>query len=445
MVKTGAAASQYQSDAGNAEHVVSAARPAQLSLLSSTKQPARGASRSLRVLVGVQDAGLNGIETYAEQVALAGAAAGHEVTLLVTTDQIAEQVRARNASASLRIVSAGLSAASKSRVLAQRLLPQLHTQRVGEALRRLIREAPHTFDAVHLNRPALAPYVQGVGQIFVAGWYYPHAPAERLVETWNHTQGALPRRLVLAAKAMAYYAGDAQGYRASTVVVACTETLASQLRAQGLRAVACPPPVQATPPVEETTSRVDGELRLLLCCGDLSHPRKNIAHALRAAGLLANAARRVIVRVIGSNAASLEAEAALLPETVSVEFIGTKSPLEVREEMRRADVFLLPSLYEEWGYVAVESILSGTPVVTNPVYPFADMLAGGLGVVAREISASAYADAICRALNHVRGRQLAEAGERRFGVRAVGSRLTNIWSGIEHGLEPAFVATPAFA
>jgi glycosyltransferase involved in cell wall biosynthesis len=182
-----------------------------------------------------------------------------------------------------------------------------------------------------------------------------------------------------------------------------------------------------------------------LCCGDLSHPRKNIGHALRAAGLLACSDRRVVVRVIGGNAAALEAEVAQLPATVAVEFIGTKSPLEVREEMKRADVFLLPSLYEEWGYVAVESILSGTPVVTNPVYPFADMLAGGLGVVAREISDGAYAEAIARALNHMRGRQLAEAGERRFGVRTVGSRLTNIWSGLEHGREPALVAVPAFA
>jgi glycosyltransferase involved in cell wall biosynthesis len=458
MVYTATAASEFGSDASESVEQVSEASTAQLTLVSSSKPRSRTERAtathavrrpSLRVLVGVQDEGFNGIETYAEQVALAGMSAGHEVTLLVTTDQVAELVRTRTAGSGLEVVSAGLTAPTKSRLLAQRLLPQLHTQRVGEALKRVLRSASVAYDVVHLNRPALAPWVEGRAQLFVAGWYYPHAPVERLTETWNHTQGRLPRRIVLAAKAMAYYAGDAQGYRASTVVVACTETLAAQLRSQGLRAVACPPPVQASPePLDaqaEPLAAEDGELRLLLCCGDLSHPRKNVAQALRATALLAHAERSVVLRVIGANSAALDAELAALPRGVRVEFLGTKSPREVREEMRRAHVFLLPSLYEEWGYVAVESILSGTPVVTNPVYPFADMLAGGLGVVAQEISASAFADAIERALSLVRGRQLAEAGERRFGATAIGSRLANVWSAPEQAADPVFAALPAFA
>lgn len=404
-------------------------------------------SKRMRVLVGVQDEGFNGIETYAEQVALAGAAAGHDVTLLVTTDGVAESVRKRTEATSLTVISLGLASPSKSRVLAQRLWPQLHTQRVGDALRKLMRSSANGFDVVHLNRPALAPWAEGEAQVFVAGWYYPHAPVERLTETWNHTQGHLARRVVLAAKSIAYYAGDAQGYRASTVVVACTETLAAQLRAQGHRAIACPPPVRASDASEELSEPSDGgPIRLLLCCGDLSHPRKNLAHALRATGLLAeSSSRRIVVRVIGANASALEAEAAALGASVSVEFLGTRSPQAVREEMQQAHALLLPSLYEEWGYVAVESILSGTPVVTYPVYPFADMLAGGLGVIAREVTPASFAEAIERSLHNVRGEALAQAGARRFGASAIGSRLTNIWSGLERGEEAAFVAAPAFA
>lgn len=100
--------------------------------------------------------------------------------------------------------------------------------------------------------------------------------------------------------------------------------------------------------------------------------------------------------------------------------------------MRRADVFVLPSLYEEWGYVAVESILSGTPVATYPVYPFSDMLAGGLGVVAMELRVNALCDAIERgAATGLRGSALSQAGQERFGSAAVGERLGRIWQG--HG------------
>jgi glycosyltransferase involved in cell wall biosynthesis len=421
----------------------SRASTGQLSLVHS-RTPS--GSKIMRVLVGVQDEGFNGIETYAEQVALAGLAAGHQVTLLVTTDRVAESVRKRTEGAQLTVISLGLASPSKSVVLAQRLWPQLHTQRVGEALRKLMRSGS-AFDVVHLNRPALAPWVEGEAQIFVAGWYYPHAPVERLTETWNHTQGHVARRVVLAAKSIAYYAGDAQGYRASTVVVACTETLAAQLRAQGHRAIACPPPVRMNQAGEQLTEPSDsGPVRLLLCCGDLSHPRKNLAHALRATGLFSeSSSRRIIVRVIGANASALEAEAAALGASVSVEFLGTRSPEAVREEMQQAHALLLPSLYEEWGYVAVESILSGTPVVTYPVYPFADMLSGGLGVIAREVTPRSFAEAIERALHNVRGAALAQAGARRFGAATVGSRLTNIWSGLERGEESVFVAAPAFA
>lgn len=441
MVHSGTAASQFDAKARESHEIALEAPAPHLTLVSSAPQR----SRALRVLVGVQDEGFNGIETYAEEVAVAGESAGHEVTLLVTTDAVAALVRARHESSRLRVVSLGLTPPSKSLVLAQRLLPQLHTQRVGQALRRVLQAEP-SFDAVHLNRPALAPFVEGNAQVFVAGWYYPHAPAERLVETWNHTQGKLPRRLVLAAKSMAYYAGDAQGYRASTVVLACTETLAAQLRSQGLRAVACPPPVRASDESDAGELDVEParELKLLLCCGDLSHPRKNIVHGLRAAALLARPERTVSVRIIGANSAALSHAIAELPETVRVEFLGTQSPSQVRAEMRRAHAFLLPSLYEEWGYVAVESILSGTPVVTYPVYPFADMLKGGLGVVAENISPEALAQAVEQSLTCMRGQLLAQAGARRFGANAIGARLTNIWRG-EHAVEPAFVAHPAFA
>lgn len=426
-------------DALGAGEVASFSRPRRNARSPLQAPPA---APRLRVLVGVQDIGFHRVETYAEQVALAAASSGHDVTLLVSNDAIARTVRERTVGTGLRVASAKLAPAGRRQLLAERLLPQLHTRRVGLGLAAFLRAHPDEFDVLHLNRPALSPWASGVKQVCVAAWFYPHEARRRLHDTWHHAHGGLPRRLVLAFKALACHVGDVRGYQAATKVVACTETLAQQLRGKGHDAVACPPPARVTAGVGADFLRSESyELDLLICCGDLSHPRKNLADAVTVAGLLVRPGRDVVLRVIGGNADDLEQRAKLLPPGARIEFLGIKSPLEVRNEMRRADAFLLPSLYEEWGYVAVESILSGTPVATYPVYPFADMLRGGLGLVADGHEPKHLADAVERALTSRRGRMLSEVSEQRFGAQAVGRQLTKIWTAKLEQAGQSLVAT----
>lgn len=404
----------------------------------SKTRSSRAPKPTLRVCVAIQDDGLSGIESYAEQVAIASATAGHDTTLVVTTKQVANAVRARLASfesrQSIKLVDTGIKPRTAAVILADRLVPHLHTQRVGDAFVRTLKKLGGTFDVIHLNRPALAPWAAPFGaRLFVAGWFFPHAAGPRLAETWRHTRGFLPRRALITAKSLSYFAGDDRGYRAATSVVTCTEMLASQLRSQGLRAVACPPPVRVP---RHATSEYgppkDGALHLLVCAGDLSHPRKNLNDAIRAAGLLARPGRPVIMRAVGANSESLEPKAKrvkLAPGAhFELECLGVLSPTEVQREMRRSHALVLPSLYEEWGYVAIESILSGTPVISYPVYPFGDLLTGELGVVALERTPSALAAAIERGLALPRGPKLVKAGEARFGSRAMGALLTQIWT-----------------
>ena len=96
--------------------------------------------------------------------------------------------------------------------------------------------------------------------------------------------------------------------------------------------------------------------------------------------------------------------------------------------MRSADVFLCPSLYEEWGYAAVESLLCGTPVATFPVYPFHSMLDEGLGEIAEDLSARGLADAVERAFGLTDKPRLAMNAAARFGVSEVARQLTEIWT-----------------
>jgi glycosyltransferase involved in cell wall biosynthesis len=241
---------------------------------------------------------------------------------------------------------------------------------------------------------------------------------------------------MLVGKSIAFYLGDERGYRAVTAVVVGTDTLAAQLRSHGIPALTCPPPargftvIDGAPPGD--AGPLPRALRLLVCAGDLSHPRKNLVDAVRAAELLAARGVRVEVRAIGRNPALLERVASSISPPVELTMLGPRTPTEVHSEMRQADVLLVPSLYEEWGYVAVESILSGTPVVTYPVYPFCDMLSGGIGEIAHAVTVEALADAVERAASGVRGCALARQGSRRFGSTEIGERLSAIWRADVH-------------
>jgi len=100
----------------------------------------------------------------------------------------------------------------------------------------------------------------------------------------------------------------------------------------------------------------------------------------------------------------------------------------VHARFREADIFVTSSLYEEWGYAAVEALLCGTPVVAYPVYPFPQLLRDGLGIVAQEVSSRSLAQAIESAANGGVRPDLALAAAERFGVPAISRQITRIWT-----------------
>jgi glycosyltransferase involved in cell wall biosynthesis len=382
----------------------------------------------LRVLAGVQGGGFNGIDAYAEQVAVTAAQAGHDVTLVATTPNTAEALRAR-LDPKIAIFDLGLPEPTAFTAFADRVSSRVAMSRIESELVPVLEQRGEKFDIAHLNRPPLADAVRPFAKcVVVAAWFYPHEAFGRVAETWNHARGFLPRRAALTAKSVSYFLGDERGYRAADVVLAPTDVLARQLRAQGYEAAVCPPPVrlQRGKPIEHTD---DGRRRLLAVSGDLSHPRKNLELAVDAVRRLAERGGNLKLTFIGRHEKRLRERAVTLGANVEVEFTGALEPAEVHARMSAADAFLFPSLYEEWGYAAVESMLAGTPVVTLPVYPFEWMLAGGLGVISNDDAASSYADAIARALDGacLARRELAAEAAKRYGAPSIAERLTKIY------------------
>lgn len=398
---------------------------------SANLAPREGGRLPLRVLVGVHDGMVSGVNTYIEYVAAAAATAVDHVTLVVAGDALAGDVTARLAGTGVRVMSLALAPPNSVEALRVRLSPAFAAHRLSAAATRALPRLGTSFDAVHLNHPHLAPVLRPAARrVYVAAWFYPHLLRSRVARTWVHSGGRFPRNAGLALKGALHYRNDERGYRDADLVVTPTHLLANHLRRLGIAAVQCSPParsLQLSPFIEGR--RPPGIPRLLVCCGDLSHPRKNVALALTAAAVLAQQGMALELELVGANANALEPELRRLPGTVAVTRAGRLAATTVHQRMRMADALLLPSRYEEWGYVAVEAAFQGTPTVALPVYPFAEMLEPPLGVIAGGTTPVQYANAIAGIVREPPPRDAVRArAEERFGLVSAGRALAAIWS-----------------
>ena len=389
----------------------------------------------LRVLVAVHVGQISGVNTYAEHVAAAAAAAGAEVTLLTAFDDDVAEMARRLVAPPVRVLSLGMRPPELWRARLARLSPGYAAHSLSAAVARNLRLLGDSYDAVHLNYPHLAATMPRLGRLCVAAWFHPHSIAGRAVSTWRHTGRRVPRSLAFALKGMLHYRNDALGYRAADVVVAPTAELTRELLDSGINAVHCFPPAHIVGDDRGVTEPRTAHLgvRLLVCAGDLSQPRKNVGLAIEAVDIFARRGTDVELELIGRKSGRLATSLKRLPRNVRLIVSGPLALEQVHARMRIADALLLPSLFEEWGYVAIEAALQGTPSITLPVYPFSE-IPFPLGFRSPGQSAREYADTIFAVLDDLPPRsQVSQRARERYGIETVGRQLLRIWSGESPG------------
>jgi glycosyltransferase involved in cell wall biosynthesis len=106
-------------------------------------------------------------------------------------------------------------------------------------------------------------------------------------------------------------------------------------------------------------------------------PEKGVDVLIRAC-----AERGLPLRVVGDGRMRDELERLARALDVEVSFVGTVSSAVVAEEMRRATVLCVPSIWHEvWGLVVNEAWDAGLPVVGTEVGGLADLLRDDRGVI----------------------------------------------------------------
>jgi glycosyltransferase involved in cell wall biosynthesis len=118
----------------------------------------------------------------------------------------------------------------------------------------------------------------------------------------------------------------------------------------------CPPP----------HPRKDMNLKRLLFVGQLT-PVRGVSYLLQALSSLGQKREDWRLDIVGDGGARVEYEylAADLQLCDKVVFHGLKTKQEVAEFMRRADLYVLSSLYETFSAPAIEALATGTPILAT--------------------------------------------------------------------------------
>lgn len=127
--------------------------------------------------------------------------------------------------------------------------------------------------------------------------------------------------------------------------------------------------------------RRDPRARLRVCFLSRITPKKNLDFALR---VLASVRSSVEFQIYGPIEdarywARCEALIAQLPDHVSVQYRGSVEHRSVGTVLSDHDLFLFPTLGENFGHVILESLLAGTPVLISDATPWRNLAQLGVG------------------------------------------------------------------
>lgn len=139
-----------------------------------------------------------------------------------------------------------------------------------------------------------------------------------------------------------------------------------------------------TEPVNDHVPRTsDASGRLSICFLSRITPKKNLAFALEA---LAKAQANVDFHIYGpvedeAYAAACRTSIAQSPRPLHVTWHGSVAHDQVRNILRKHDLFLFPTHGENFGHVIFESLAAGVPVLVSDQTPWRDLDQRGAGWV----------------------------------------------------------------
>jgi len=282
------------------------------------------------------------------------------------------------------------------------------------AYRRLVREGFEP-DILHANSHLSALPALALGRLYRKPVVY--------AEHWSAFLPGNPAELAGGMSMLARIA-----LRGADVVLPVSEAMRSALEAVGSpkRTVVVPNVV------DERLFSPGGEREpgLLLTAGMLGeNEAKGVDYLLRAVALVEG----VRLQVVGDGPLrhAYELLARELKIDGRVEFLGYLPKPDLAERMRRADLFVLASRFENNPCVVLEAMASGLPVVATRVGGLPELVDEDTGLLAEPRDPESVAARVREALEGNYNRDgIARRARERFGREAIGAQLAEIYRSV---------------
>lgn len=183
-------------------------------------------------------------------------------------------------------------------------------------------------------------------------------------------------------------------------------------------------------PLEDNITMGNSKKRLLLVA--LLVPIKGVPYLLEALAILREKCDDFVLDIVGDgpNRSEYEELTRKLGLQDVVRFHGLKSKQEVADFMRQADIFVLPSEWENLPCVIIEAMASGLPVVATNVGGIPEMVSDEVGILVQPGDARDLAEALGHILEHLdqyQSGKIAGQAKQRFSYTAVSQMLVNLY------------------
>lgn len=112
-----------------------------------------------------------------------------------------------------------------------------------------------------------------------------------------------------------------------------------------------------------------------------------------------------------------------------VSFLGYKAKNEIAELMRNSDIFVLPSLWDNFPCALIEAIASGLPVISTSVGGIPEIVNDDIGYLVEPKNPQALSDAINKMLNSLDkfNKNFIAENAKRFSYETIGSMIHSIY------------------
>lgn len=193
--------------------------------------------------------------------------------------------------------------------------------------------------------------------------------------------------------------------RNAAAVTTVSESLKNAMRFHGLKnEYTVVPNVVDVNMFYPAPQKITGGKLFLLTVADLDDRAKNISGTIRGIKKLSQIRNDFEYHIIGDGIdrrvlENLAVENELLNEFVF--FHGAKKSSEVAEMMRKADLFLLFSNYDNMPCVMTEALASGVPVIGSAIHGMKEHIKEGLGILVPHGNEGALLDAIQSAIKNI--------------------------------------------